>query len=67
MFVIPKMDQLVPAAGQQEVFHSLEVKNKQLQIEKGRGHLDILEGEGLPRLMKKKIQFIGEAVDRSVQ
>ncbi|KAJ5104039.1 hypothetical protein N7532_004568 [Penicillium argentinense] len=62
MFVVPERDQLIPAAGQQEVFDKLPGESNQIHVEQGRGHMDILEGEHVPDLMRRKVSFINEAV-----
>lgn len=59
MFVVPELDQLIAAASQREVFEGLPGRSsKELWVEQGRGHMDILEGEGLPGLMQRQVDFM---------
>lgn len=70
LFVIPENDQLSRADVQLRRFETLEGP-KRLHIERGRGHMDILEGEHFPALMQLQSSFVDDAlhgkVDRWVE
>ena len=57
MFVIPKLDTVSPAEAQIRRFDALSCP-KELHVEHGVGHEEILGGEHLPTVMRKQIDFI---------
>lgn len=65
MFVVPELDELISAKAQQEYFQLLPGPKK-MHIQKGRGHMDILEGESLPGVMQLQIDFIHDSLDGKV-
>lgn len=65
MFVVPELDGLISADTQQQYFKLLPGPKK-FHVQQGRGHMDILEGEGLPELMKLQVEFIHDALEGRV-
>ncbi|KAK7710704.1 hypothetical protein SLS64_005607 [Diaporthe eres] len=63
LLVVPENDALVGLERNREVFDSLECP-KSMHVEPGRGHLDILEGENLPELMKIQSDFISQTLKK---
>ncbi|KAL8718941.1 MAG: hypothetical protein Q9225_003985 [Loekoesia sp. 1 TL-2023] len=57
MFVVPEFDKVSPKNAQICHFEALS-EPKTLHIERGRGHMDILDGQHLSSLMSQQIDFI---------
>jgi pimeloyl-ACP methyl ester carboxylesterase len=61
MFIVPELDKLSPAETQLHHFGNL-TGPKRSHIEPGVGHMEILDGENLPSLMKLQIRFVCDAL-----
>jgi len=66
MFVVPELDKLSPPEVQLGLFQTLKGP-KRYHVEAGRGHMDILEGEGFQRLMQRQVEFLRDALDGKVE
>jgi pimeloyl-ACP methyl ester carboxylesterase len=66
MFVVPELDRLSPPEVQLGLFQTLKGP-KRYHVEAGRGHMDILEGEGFQRLMQRQVEFLRDALDGKVE
>lgn len=66
MFVVPELDRLSPAEVQLEYFAKLDGP-KRLHVEKGVGHLEIMEGLQMEKLIDLQVQFLRDVMDGKVK
>ncbi|KAK1762514.1 polyketide transferase [Phialemonium atrogriseum] len=62
LMVVPELDNMSPAAEQKEAFARLPGP-KRLVVVEGRGHLNVLSGDGSAELLRLQVEFIGAALD----
>ena len=65
MFVVPACDKVSPREDQLAHFETFSGPKK-LHVQHDRGHLDILEGDHVPNLMKLQIDYIKSVCDRTI-
>ena len=65
LFVVPELDALCPADVQVQHYEGI-TGPKRLTVRKGRGHMDVLEGDGFADLMELQIAFVQDALDGRV-
>ena len=65
LFVVPELDKLSPAQAQIQQYNQLSTPKK-LHLELGKGHMDVLSGDGFPSLMEIQIRFIRNVLGGSV-
>ncbi|PYI04017.1 alpha/beta-hydrolase [Aspergillus sclerotiicarbonarius CBS 121057] len=65
LFVVPELDRLSPAERQLGHFERLEGP-KRLFVQKGVGHMEVVEGAHLAELMGVKMQFLGDCLEGRV-
>ncbi|KAI9035174.1 acetyltransferase fmaC [Aspergillus affinis] len=63
LMVVPELDRLSPAERQVTQFEKLKGSGKRLFVQKGVGHMDIVEGEHFPELMQVKVRFLREVME----
>ncbi|KAJ6015188.1 alpha/beta-hydrolase [Penicillium herquei] len=64
LFIVPEMDQMSPAEHQKRIFDRI-AEPKRLFIQEGVGHMEIMEGDHVPQLMKVMTEFLGKAASGS--
>lgn len=62
LMVVPELDNMSPAAEQKEAFARLPGP-KRLVVVEGRGHLNVLSGDGSAELLGAQVEFIGAALE----
>lgn len=65
LFVVPELDIMCPPAVQLRYYNALSGP-KRWHLEKGRGHMDITEGDHLADLMKVQVAFVYDALHGKV-
>lgn len=60
LFIVPENDELCPAEVQLQQYEALQCPKK-CHIEKGKGHMDVLDGESFEPLMKLHLKFLQDA------
>ncbi|RMD44024.1 hypothetical protein DV735_g1058, partial [Chaetothyriales sp. CBS 134920] len=59
LMIVPEKDKVSPAELQIKHFHSMP-EPKTLHVAADRGHMDVLSGDGFPRLMDMQIGFLND-------
>lgn len=66
MFVVPELDNMIPADTQASYFERIQ-SPKRMHIEKGVGHMDVLEGGNTKQLAQLQVDFIQGALEGKLE
>lgn len=64
LMIVPELDDISPAAEQQEVFEMLKCP-KRMYFANGKRHLTILSGEGSEMILNSMAEFFKQALESS--
>ncbi|GLA98553.1 hypothetical protein AtubIFM61612_000791 [Aspergillus tubingensis] len=62
LWVIPELDQLSPAERQRHYFDKMKGESKQMWLQEGVGHMDVVQGEHLEGLMGVMFRFLENVI-----
>lgn len=63
MMVTPAEDTISTPAGQKAVFDMIAEPQKEFDLVAGRGHMDVINGEGAEEVLQRQLDFMKKYLD----